>query len=95
MAYRFTPGRKVVAAAGTAEAIEDNPREVVGVIIVAEVDNTDYIAVGDSDVVESDSTRTGVPLAAGQSVTLYNADLNQIYLDSGANGDGVTYLYWG
>jgi len=95
MSVLLGTGRKVVAAAGTAVALEASSRQVAGIIIVAETDNGDYIAVGDSTVIEADATRTGVPLAAGDSVTLYEVDLNDVYIDAAVNGEGVTFLYWG
>jgi len=93
MPYGIGDGRKVVAAAGTAESLEAATHQVALVIITAETDNADVVAVGGSGVVESDSTRTGVSLNAGDSVTLYNVDLYEIYLDAGTNGEGVTYLW--
>uniref|UniRef100_A0A6M3K4F3 Uncharacterized protein n=1 Tax=viral metagenome TaxID=1070528 RepID=A0A6M3K4F3_9ZZZZ len=88
-------GRKVVTTAGTAEVLESSAREVIGVIITAETDQTDYVVVGDSTVVEADTTRTGLPLYGGDSVTLYGVDLNKIYIDVATSGYGVTYLWWG
>ena len=95
MSLKVGQGRKVVAAAGTAVALESSSHQVLGLIITAELDNADTIAVGGSAVIESDTTRTGVPLAAGDSVTIPDVDLNQVYIDAGTNGEGVTFLYWG
>uniref|UniRef100_A0A6M3KKS2 Uncharacterized protein n=1 Tax=viral metagenome TaxID=1070528 RepID=A0A6M3KKS2_9ZZZZ len=98
MTVILTSGRKVVAAAGTAVTLESDRREVAVVIITAEtgtVANTGYIVVGDSDVDETAATRTGHPLAAGDSLTLYGVDLSKVYIDAGVSGDGVTFLYWG
>jgi len=89
-------GRKVVAAAGTAVALVDSAVEVNYVIITAEtgtVANTGYITVGNSEVIGADATRTGHPLAAGDSVTLYAVDLQYIYIDATVTGDGVTFIY--
>jgi len=94
MSYVSGNGRKVVTSAGTDEALGGNvPCEEV--IVTAETDNTGVIAVGVEGVIASLSTRTGVPLAAGASVTVATNNLNKIWIDSTVSGDGVTYLYTG
>ena len=93
MALNINDGRKVVTAAGTAEALESSSRGVEMVIIVAETNNTGVMAVGGSGVIASLTTRTGVPLLAGEPVTLFNVDLGNVYVDATVNGDGVTYVY--
>jgi len=86
-------GRKVVAAAGTAEALVSSSRKITEVIITAETDNTGLIAVGDSAVIAALATRTGTPLNAGESIVLREDDLSNIFIDSTVNGDGVTYQW--
>lgn len=93
MAYGIENGRKTVTTAGTAEALESNDHIVAYVVITAETNNTGVITVGDSSVVAAVATRTGMPLSAGDSLTLHNIDLNNIFIDTTVNGDGVTYLY--
>jgi len=88
-----TDGRKVVAAAGTAEALASSSTIVDYIIITAETNNTGVMAVGDSGVDETVATRTGIPLLAGESATLVGVDLADVYLDAGVSGDGVTYFY--
>ena len=85
-------GRKVVTAAGTAEALGTN-QSVDVITICAETDNTGVIAVGNSDVVATVLTRKGIPLNAGDCYTEYKKSNNllKIYIDSTVNGDGVTY----
>lgn len=95
MAFQIQDGRKVVAAAGTAEALEDSPHEVEVVIIAAETNNTGVIVVGASTVVAALATRRGIPRNAGDPITLYFVDLNKVYLDATVSGDGVTYLFTG
>lgn len=87
----ISSGRKVVTTAGTAVTLASSTscREVV---ITAEDDNTGSIVVGDSGVIASQSTREGIPLAAGDSITLEVNNLASVYLDSEVNGEGVTYL---
>ena len=86
-------GRKVVAAAATAEALASS--QAYGTVtICAETNNTGVIAVGGSGVIASLTTREGVPLTAGSCITFQSSgDLANIYLDTTVNGDGVTYAY--
>ncbi len=86
-------GRKVVAEVATAEALESAKNVVNFVIITAETNNTGIITVGASTVVGAVGTRRGTPLNAGDTVSLGGVDLNEVYLDTTVNGDGVTYLY--
>jgi len=88
----ISSGRKTVTAAGTAEALESARREVLVAVITAETDNTGVVVIGGSDVIATQATRKGVPLDAGDSITLYQLDMNRIYIDTTVNGDGVTYL---
>lgn len=86
-------GRKVVAAAGTAERLVSSNTFARKVTIMAEVDNTGYVVVGDSTVVAALGTRKGIPLSAGTSITMYVSDLYGIWLDVETSGDGVTFIY--
>lgn len=85
--------RKTVTTAGTAEALESSENVVNFVIITAETNNTGIIVVGASTVVAAVATRRGIPLNAGDSISLGGVDLNEVYLDTTVSGDGVTYLY--
>ena len=85
--------RQTVTTGGTAVQLSSTSVACRQVVITAETDNTGYIVVGASTVVASLSTRRGCPLAAGDSLVLNMTNLNQIYLDTTVNGDGVTYLY--
>lgn len=85
-------GRKVVASAGTAEKLA-NATKCTQVLITAETDNTGIIAVGNSSVVAALTGRTGAPLNAGDSIVIPTVDLDQIWLDTTVNGDGVTYFW--
>jgi predicted aspartyl protease len=55
--------------------------------------NTGTVVVGGSTVVASLSTRTGVPLDAGDTLAIDSADLSHFYIDSTVNGEGVSFLY--
>jgi len=88
-------GRRVVATAGSRLALiaAHTPAKVV--IITAETDNTGVIVVGGTTVVATLASRQGIPLLAGDSVTLEINDLIKVYLDATVTGDGVTYTYLG
>ena len=85
-------GRKVVAAAGTAQAL-DTSQEITEIIVTAETDNTGVIVVGSSSVVAALATRRGTPLNAGQSVVVADDNIDQIFIDATVTGDGVTYQW--
>jgi len=96
MALKLGEGRKIVTTAATAVALVSSSLAVDYVIITAEtgtVANTGYITVGDSSVIGADATRTGHPLAAGDSVTLYDVDLQEVYIDATVSTEGVTFVY--
>ena len=86
-------GRQVVTTAGTRVQLSSSSVACKKVTIVAETGNSNYIVVGGVNVVASLATRRGIPLAAGDTVTLEISNLNLIYLDSLVNGEGVTYAY--
>ena len=85
-------GRTVVTTAGTRVAL-GTISGVKEIIITAETDNTGVIVVGGITVVAALATRRGVPLFAGESLTIPAYNLPDVYLDSTVSGDGVTYLY--
>jgi len=65
------------------------------VILTAETDNTGIVVVGAAaTVVAAIATRRGIPLAAGDSLTLEIDNLADIGLDSTVSGDGVTFVYF-
>lgn len=85
-------GVKVVAAAGTDEALAAS-KNAKWVVIQAQTDNTGVIAVGASGVDATVATGTGVALAAGESLSLPANDLKNIFIDATVSGDGVRYTY--
>jgi hypothetical protein len=94
-AFAFN-GRKTVTSAGTAEALSATENAFNQCSICAETDNTGVIAVGDYGVIASLSTRTGIPLDAGDCYTISysdggGADVRSVFIDSTVSGDGVTY----
>lgn len=85
-------GRKVVAASATAERLA-TATKCTSVCITAETDNAGIVVVGGSAVVAALATRRGIPLSAGDSVTIPVVDLDQIWLDVTVAGEGVTFIY--
>lgn len=80
---------KNVTTAGTQVPLSATSIGIVEVTIQAKFANTNNIYVGNSDV----SSTNGLVLIAGATVTLTGGDLNDIYIDSDTNGEGVTFLY--
>lgn len=85
-------GRKTVAASATAEKLA-SATKCTSVTITALAANTGLIVVGSSTVVAAAATRRGIPLAAGETVSIPTVDLDQIWLDTTVNGDGVSYAW--
>jgi len=83
-------GRKVVASAGTAEALAASTT-IKKVIICAETDNTDYIVVGGSGVIAALATRQGIPIGPGDTITIDVDNLADVFIDAVVSGEGVTY----
>lgn len=89
-------GLKLVASAGTAVPLAPNETIAQRVTINAKSTNTGKIAVGGSDVVAAiGATQTGVILSANDVYELDINDLNNVYIDSTVNGEGVTFAYFG
>jgi hypothetical protein len=91
-------GRRVVTTAGTSVALSATSVSVSSVAITAETDNTGVVVVGGvGTVVAALATRRGVPLSAGDTLTLGRADqvddLAEVGLDATVSGDGVTFVY--
>ena len=84
-------GRQVVTWIGARVQLASS-LNISEVLLVAEFTNTGTICVGGSDVVANQATREGVPLNPGDGVVITIDNINKIYIDSTAGGDGVTYL---
>lgn len=92
----FEDGYKVVTTAGTEVQLTTTSTPCSWVTVIALTSNTSQVSVGDSGVVAATgATERGVPLFAGDSVTLPVNDVSKVYIDSRVNGEGVTYLYGG
>ena len=85
-------GVKVVTTAGTDVVLAaSTPAKVV--IVQAQTDNTNAIAVGAAGVDATIATGSGIILYAGDSITLEINNLADVYIDSLAHGEGVRYTY--
>jgi hypothetical protein len=96
--FTSTNGRKVVTTAGTAVPLSASAVYFTSLVVCAETDNTGNITVGKSTVVAALATRAGIPLSAGDCYDVpigvkgkTVGDLQDVYIDSTVNGDGVTY----
>ena len=86
-------GRKTVTTGGIDEALS-TATIAKYIMITAETDNTGLICVGITGVDCALSTRTGIPLDAGDTIGVPTDDLSTVFIDSTVNGDGVSFLYW-
>lgn len=85
-------GVTTVTTAGTDVALAGSTA-CKRVMIQAQTDNTNYIAVGGSGVDATIATGTGIMLKPGDAVELDIDNLADIFIDSLVNGEGVRYLY--
>ncbi len=85
-------GRKVVATAGTDEALAASTAAKY-VIITADAGNSGIICVGGTGVDAVAATRTGIPLSAGGSCGLDCDNLADIFIDATVSGEGVSFAY--
>lgn len=91
VATTLTNGRKAVAATATPEAIRTT-LACKWVMVTAFKTNTSDVYVGGTGIVADAGSQTGVPLAAGESVTLPVADAASVFVDVLVNAEGVTFL---
>jgi hypothetical protein len=85
--------RKTVTTAGTAVALSATALPVRRAVVMALLTNTGVVVPGGSGVIAASSTRNGVALNAGDTVTLENVDLAAVYIDSTVSGEGVVVTY--
>lgn len=91
VATTLTGGRKTVASTGTAEAIRGT-LACKWVTVTALKTNTSDVYVGGSGVVADAGSQTGIPLAAGEGVTIPVDDAAKVFVDVLVNSEGVTFL---
>lgn len=85
-------GVKTVTTAGT-DVVLGSTTTIKWVVVQSQTDNTGLISVGGSGVDATEATGTGIILYPGESVTLHVDNLDDIYIDSTVNGEGVRYTY--
>lgn len=85
-------GVKVVAAAGTDEALAAST-PAKWALIQAQTDNTNFVAVGASGVDATIATGTGALLAPGEAVPIPCDNLADIFVDALVSGEGVRFMY--
>ena len=99
MAYEIAKtiisGRKVVAAAGTAEKLVAAVAHCFRVDISADVNNAKSIVIGSSNVVALASSQAGVILFPGNNpLTILVDDVSKIFLDAEQAGDAACFVYY-
>lgn len=93
-AWGIEVDRKVVALAGTPEALTAISTPFRTLTIQALRSNTDYTMIGSLDVLEAAPDDVGIALASTQSYHFaVPGDLADIFIDVGTNGEGVSFLY--
>lgn len=85
-------GVKTVTTAGT-DVVLASSTACKWVVVQAQTDNTNKIAVGASGVDATVATGTGIILEPGESITLLVDNLADVYIDSLVDGEGVRYTY--
>ncbi len=85
-------GVKTVTTPATAEALAGSTACKM-VIVQAQSDNTNPVAVGGSGVVATIATGTGVLLYPGEVVTLLADNLADVFVDAITAGEGVRFAY--
>ena len=86
-------GLKVVTTAGSHVALASSTA-CKKVDIQAQTDNTSVIAVGATGVDATVATGTGIILNAGDVYSLEIDNLNDVYIDSLVDGEGVRFTYF-
>lgn len=81
-------GSKTVTTAGTQVPLTSTSTGIHTVVVKAKSANTGVIYIGNSDVDSS----SGLPLAAGEALTITINNLNKVYIDASVNGEGVNYF---
>ncbi len=85
-------GVKVVATAGVDVVLASSTTCKI-LIIQAQTDNTNPVAVGATGVDATIATGTGIILYPGEVITLEVDNLADVYIDSITNGEGVRFTY--
>ena len=91
-------GSKTVSVAGIAEALSSSSVPCYEVLIQAKRTNTGRIYIGGAAVHndDTDGICLEIPIAGvtPPSIPISAQNLNQIYVNSTVNNEGVTFIYW-
>ena len=84
-------GQKTVTTAGTEVQLHTGLQIDLPIMVKALTTNTGLIYIG--NVSGAVSSSTGMPLSPGDAVIFtYVGNLNEIWVDSAVNGEGVAWL---
>ncbi len=83
-------GNKDVTTAGTRVQLSSTSVPCIDLIIQAKRTATGRLYISGPSVA---ADTNGIYLNAGQSLSLSVTNLNQVWIDSSVNGEGVTYMY--
>lgn len=86
----ISSGRTVVTTAGTRVVLAASTAAKYAIISAA-LANTGVVVIGGTGVVAAVATRQGIPLSAGDSVTVPCDNLNDINVDAMVSGEAVIY----
>ncbi len=85
-------GVKTISSGGDHEVLASATAAKI-VIIQAQTDNTNAVAVGAESVDATIATGNGIILYAGDVITLEIDDLADVWIDAITSGEGVRYTY--
>jgi len=89
----ITHGSVTVSTAGTAVPLATSATPVSKVVtIIADINNTGLIYVGNSSVTNGSGANPGFTLVQGASIDIYIDDLSKIYVDADNSGDKVYFI---
>lgn len=88
----LTSGTKTVTTSGTRVQLISTATECKRIDVVADSNNSGIIYVGGATTLAS--TITGIPLTPTGSYTFYITDVSNVYIDSTASGDKVSFVYF-
>ena len=87
----ITTVRDTVTTAGTREQLATAACKRI--VVQALHSNTDFIGVGDANVVAAEATGRGIRLGPGQTMEFFVSNTNLLYIDSVVSGEGISYFY--
>jgi len=88
----ITSGRTIVPEIGKPVPLVIDTFTPLKVYIYAITGQTGFIAVGDKNVSQVSSDRSGLPLQADDFIMFENEDMSLIYIDSSVVDEGIRWL---